>query len=155
MSRTVVVTAAALMLAGLTSVSLADDKEHNSTPKETSAVSSDVVTAESSNEKTTKVAVSSSPQLAETIADAYEEAALTGKSEQHTEPMAENKPATTLSDAAKSTVKTVNKQAKEAVTDSVKSVKSAVPTPTMPTSPTVEATKTIVTPVAPQTALTK
>jgi hypothetical protein len=61
------------------------------------------------------------------------------------EPVAENKPAATVTDAAKSTMNATGEHVKDAATDSVK---SALPTPNMPTSPAAAAAKTVVTPSA-------
>ena len=152
--RTVAVTAAALMFAGMTSLSLAGEKEHNSVQQKAPAAASDVAESVGHNSKESKDAVSFSNQPAEATSGT-EEVAPTNENEKASEPMAENKPAATLSDAVKSTTQAASEQAEETVTKSVKSVKSTVPTPSVPTSPTVEAAKTVVTPTAPTTMPTK
>lgn len=151
MKRTAIVTAAALMLAGMTSLSLAGDKKQSSVQHETSAMSSEVTKSADHTGKETKAAVLPSSQSAKTISKS-KAATSTSKHKKRSEPRVENKPAATLSDAAKSTVRAANEQTKEAVAESVKSV---VPTPSVPTSPTVEAAKTAVTPVAPTALPTK
>jgi len=73
----------------------------------------------------------------------------TSMNEKKSEPVAENKPAATLTDAAKATTNTSMDHAKNAATESVK---SAVPTPSLPTSPAPAAAKTAVIPSSPSSS---
>jgi hypothetical protein len=148
MKRTVIVTAAALMLAGISSFSLAGEEAKKSVQHEHSAVTSDSAqSALNTNKENTP-----SSQPTKTTAEHKAVAPTSMNEKKPEEPMAENKPAATVSDAAKSTVNAVSNQAKETVTESVK---STVPTPSLPTSPAVEAAKTVTAPAVPASTPTK
>jgi hypothetical protein len=151
MKRLAIVTAAALMFAGITSVSLAGEEVKNSVQHENSPIASDPAKSVVNANKDSKPSVAPSSQPAKTNSET-EKAEPTGMNEKKSEPMAENKPAATVSDAAKSTVNAVSDQTKAAVTESVK---STLPTPSVPTSPTVAATKPAATPTAPTVMPTK
>jgi hypothetical protein len=151
MKRLAIVTAAALMFAGMTSVGLAGEEVKNSVQHENSPIASDSAKSVVHTNKDSKPSVMPSNQPAGTTSET-KKAAPTSMNEKKSAPVAENKPAATVSDAAKSTVNAVSDQTKAAVTESVK---SAVPTPSVPTSPTVAATKPAATPTAPTATPTK
>lgn len=153
MKRTTIVTAAVLMFTGFTSLSIAAENtatQSNQAPvvQSKSVVNPSVVGEKKANTLSGKEH-SATPQKVEKVGQHSAPVVEKSLNEKKSEPVAENKPAATLTNAAKTTANTSGDHTKDATTESVK---SATPAPSLSTNPAPAVAKTAVTSSSPSTA---